>query len=365
MTAARAVAGRALVEASAGADVVLRTALSTLLTVPMASWALTADPRRERRLLSFYADLTDAADPERTFPPPSARVRVRAQRARGTAFSAPGGRIEVLRFESGFRALHPQMRRAYARHERNRTAWAQHWRHDDGPRPTLCVIHGFMASPFWLNTLFFSLPWFYGHGYDVLLYVMPFHGPRQPPWAPFSGYGFFAGGPAHVNEAMAQAVHDFRAFVDHLEAQGVPRVGVTGLSLGGYTAALLAAVEPRLHLSIPNAPVVAMPDLLGEWFPAGPIVLAAAPRLVGREQALRGLMCHSPLTYPSLLARERLLVIGGRGDRLAPPHQAEALWRHWGRPKLHWFPGNHIVHINRGAYLREMGRFMRDTGFAA
>ena len=32
-------------------------------------------------------------------------------------------------------------------HHRNRIAHAQHWTHDDGPRPTLCVIHGFGILP--------------------------------------------------------------------------------------------------------------------------------------------------------------------------------------------------------------------------
>ena len=63
--------------------------------------------------------------------------------------------------------------------KRNRTAWAQHWRHHDGPRPTLVVIHGFMADPYWVNSRFLALPWFYKQGYDILLYTLPHHGRRR------------------------------------------------------------------------------------------------------------------------------------------------------------------------------------------
>lgn len=99
------------------------------------------------------------------------------------------------------------MRVAYARHRENRTAWAQHWRHHDGPRPTLAVIHGFGASPYWLNSQFFALPSIYRRGYDVLLYLLPFHGVRQARVA-LSGWGLFANGIAHFIEAIAHAVHD-------------------------------------------------------------------------------------------------------------------------------------------------------------
>src|SRR4051812_20147186 len=57
------------------------------------------------------------------------------------------------------------------------------------------------------------------------------------------------------------------------------------------------------------------------------------------------------------------MIIGGLGDRLAPPSQAEALWEHWGRPRIHWFPGNHVLHAGRRVYLREMLDFMRANDF--
>jgi pimeloyl-ACP methyl ester carboxylesterase len=133
---------------------------------------------------------------------------------------------------------------------------AQHWVHDDGPHPTLCVIHGFMGSPYLFNGLFFSLPWFYRSGYDVLLYTLPFHGRRAEKGSLFSGYGYFAHGFSGFAEAMAQAVHDFRSVIDYLEFTGVDRIALTGMSLGGYTSALIACVDDRIQAVIPNVPVV-------------------------------------------------------------------------------------------------------------
>ena len=48
---------------------------------------------------------------------------------------------------------------------------------------------------------------------------------------------------------------------------------------------------------------------------------------------------------------------------MAPPEQAEALWEHWDRCELHWFPGNHILHVSQPEYLRRMTRFLRPFMF--
>jgi hypothetical protein len=129
--------------------------------------------------------------------------------------------------------------------------------------------------------------------------------------------------------------------------------------------ALMAAVEPRLHVAIPNAAVTDLGRLIDGWAPAGPL-FALARKRAGVDQAAYGATVglHSPLRYPALLPRDRLFVIGGLGDRLAPPEQSAMLWEHWGRPRMHWYPGGHILHLGRGKYLREVGRFLRETGFS-
>jgi hypothetical protein len=147
--------------------------------------------------------------------------------------------------------------------------------------------------------------------------------------------------------------------------RGAGAVGVTGLSLGGYTTAALAVAEPRLHFAIPNAALAEMTSLIRSWFPAGQLLdLALRRQGLGLDDMRAALGVHSPLSYAPALPKDRLLIIGGLGDRLAPPEQSRMLWEHWDHPRLHWYPGNHVMHVNRGAYLREMGRFLQATGFA-
>ena len=340
-------------------DYGLRTGLSSVLSAAMLPAALRDRSGQERRRLEFYAELADARDPTAVFAaPPPVEVEARA----GDGPGVEGGRVELLRFDSPYVTLNPALRAAYARHANNAVARAQHWRHKDGPRQTLCVIHGFGASPAWLNTAFFSLREFFADGWDVLLYTLPFHGSRRTSKTGMNGVELFAHGMSQFSEGMIHAIHDFRAFMDYLEGTGAPRIGVTGLSLGGYASGLLAAVEPRLDFVIPNSAVTWLPPLLDSWFPAN--VSAAVVRAVSRipdDTLERAMALHSPLAYPPLVPKDRLLVVGGLGDRLAPPEQSLLLWEHWERPELEWFPGSHVIHFGRGAYLAAMRTLMART----
>ena len=250
------------------------------------------------------------------------------------------------------------------RYPENNVVHAQHWRHDDGPHPTLCVIHGFMGSSYLANGRFFTLPWYYRSGYDVLMYTLPFHGPRAEKYSPFSGFGYFAGGLGGFAEAMAQAVHDFRSIIDYLRHTGVDRIALTGISLGGYTSTLVASVDDRLEAVIPNCPVVTPATMLDDWFPANKLMgLGLRMSKISRDELKAGLSYHSPLNYRPLVPQDRRMIITGLGDRMAPPGQAVMLWEHWNRCALHWFPGSHVLHVSQLDYLRRMTQFLRQVMF--
>jgi len=359
---------RLIVDSSAVADIALRTAIASLLATTMLPTLVGglrgSRARAEQDQLRFYGELASAKDPALSFPTPTVAPRVSSRPAGPVAQWIAKGNVHNIRFDSSFEAVNPALRDQCSGFTRNNVVHAQHWRHDDGPHPTLCVIHGFMGSPYLFNGLFFSLPWFYRSGYDVLLYTMPFHGSRAEKGSPFSGYGFFANGFSGFAEAMAQAVHDFRSIIDYLEFTGVDRIGLTGMSLGGYTSALIASVDDRIQTVIPNVPVVAPDQTVDEWFPANKVVqLRTRLSNTGSELTKAATQYSSPLNYEPLVPKDRRLIITGLGDRLAPPEQAEMLWEHWDRCAFHWFPGNHILHVSQPDYLRRMTRFMRDFMF--
>lgn len=354
------------VKATAVTDVMVRTfAASAVGALAMPVGYHPLEMARSVADLDVYECAAEFADPELFFRRPPGGIEVRAKKMRvGSLRRRRGERLE-LRFESPFVPVNPRLRPRWKRHRRNRTAHARYWRHLDGPRPTLIAVHGFGAEAYRLNEWFFELPTLFAMGYDVLLFVLPFHGARQAVTSPFSGHGFFSGGICAINEAFAQAVCDLRVLIDYLELErGVDRVGITGISLGGLTTALMASVEPRLYCAIPNVPVVSLADLVLEWEPIGSAVRAMLNGMRRPLSDVRQLLaCACPLSYQPRVPRERLMIIGGVGDRLAPPKHARLLWDHWGRCRLHWFPGSHLIHLDKGDYVREMARFFKSIRF--
>lgn len=354
-----------MVDATAVVDLGMRTALATFalgMALPTTLWP--GHFRADREQWPFYKGMAEGHDSTRFFQRPQRRVSVRRSPPGLLGHRPVDGHVELLSFDSSFQAVNPAMREQYARRRRNHIAWAEYWRHDGPPRPTICLIHGFVADPYWINSRFLALPWFYEQGYNVLLYTLPFHGRRQEAHSPFSGHGYFSHGFSHLNETIAHSVHDFRQYMDYLEDLGTPQIGVTGISLGGFTTALLAAVEDRLAFAVPNVPLASLLDLILQWTPIGGL-LKTGLRLAGSDirETRHATAVTCPLTYAPRIPKERLMIIAGAGDRFAPPKHSRLLWDHWDRPSLHWFPGNHLIHLDQGKYLKEMADFLREIGF--
>ncbi|MDP2227722.1 MAG: alpha/beta hydrolase family protein [Moraxellaceae bacterium] len=350
------------VQATAAADVLMRTGLASTVMLAMLPQLLSRE-RREQELawVSFYQEQAHGRADEVFRAPPSGVEVFRGTPGLLGSFGArpPDARVDRLRFFSPYEALNPALRADYRAFTQNHHVAAEHWRHPDGPRKTLIFLHGYFLDAYWINSLMFSLRWFYAQGYDILLYTLPFHGSRRAPFEPFSGFGYFSNGMAHVNEAMLQAIHDLRVWMDYLEGEGVTTMGVSGLSLGGYLSALATSVEPRLKFAIPNAPVVLPMDMIMEW----PPLSVAYRHLLAPHGldivALRHFMAlHCPLTYTPVIEPERLLVIGGAGDRFTAPRYVNLLHEHWAGSQMHWFPGNHVFHLQQREYLRLMRDFM-------
>ena len=81
---------------------------------------------------------------------------------------------------------------------------------------------------------------------------------------------------------------------------------------------------------------------------------------VGIQDQRRYMAVHAALTYKPMVDPRRLLIIGGAGDRFTPPRYVKLLHEHWAGSQLHWFPGNHIMHLKQRDYLHFMKRFMDD-----
>jgi len=269
------------------------------------------------------------------------------------------GQLEHLRFESEYQPNDPEIRDDYLAQHRNRIAHAYLWRHPSGPRPTLICIHGYRMGRISLDARAWDVDWLHRRlGLDVAAVVLPFHGPRAIRRR--SGAGFLDTHPLWTNAAFGQAIWELRRLTGWLRGQGAPLLGVYGLSLGGYTAALFASIESRLSCAITMVPVVSLTSMIQRD-------LSEQKRLAGEalgvtEEVLEQAWApHAPLCHTPKVAKAGRLIVAGLADRICTPDQAQALFEHWERPAIHWFPGTHLVPIGRRATRARMERHLRET----
>jgi dienelactone hydrolase len=262
-----------------------------------------------------------------------------------------GTQVVDLAWPSEYEAFLPAAREQHRRSVENATARTRWWTSGKG-RPTIVTIHGWGGGNQWIEQRAFTVGYWLKHGFDVASFVLPFHGERT---AGQSGASFPSPNPLRTNEAFGQAIFDLRALAAFLRQRGASAIGPMGMSLGGYTTALWASVDPTLDFAVAIIPAVSFAKLMwrhGEHSPERKAALAAG---VTEDLLVDAFAVHAPTTRPAQLARARLAVIAGRGDRITGPEQAEELAAHWGIA-VRWFDGGHLAQIGRSEALRDVRR---------
>lgn len=264
-----------------------------------------------------------------------------------------GGAVTDLSWSSDYAPLDPEITERYLSARENAVAVARAFR---GPqkRPVAILIHGYMAGPFAFEERVWPITRLYRAGFDVVLFTLPFHGLRARP-----GYGAvpeFPGEDPRVNvEGFRHAVFDLQNLIDWLLRQGHPRAGVIGMSLGGYTAALLAGAEPRLDFVVPVIPLSSLADFAREQGSLSPIPEQAAQQHTLLESIYRRV---NPVARPVLVAAERSLVIAAKADRVTPAAHARRLSAHLRAP-LHSFYGGHLLQLGRAEAFERVVELMQ------
>lgn len=270
-------------------------------------------------------------------PPPLEAPRLRGRSHRGQPF-------EHLTFDSGYepRPEEPGCER-WNHRTANRTAHAWVLRHDDGatPRPWLLCFHGFrMGSPGIDLAAFDPRVLHHGLGLNLILPVLPLHGERK--FGGRSGDGFLDNDPLDTIHAGAQLVWDARRMLSWVRAQGATSIGVYGLSLGGFSTALLSGLEDGIDAAIAGIPLADIADIAQhhsadlQWraFQEGGVDVAQLERVA---------RVASPLEMPCRVPHEARAIFGGVSDRIVPPHQVQRLFVHWDRPRIVWYQGAHMT----------------------
>ncbi len=295
-------------------------------------------------------------DDPRTYhrdPPPLQEVRIGRVGAGPFAF-------EHLQFPSGYEPdpTEPGAER-WAGYRRNRTAHA--WvlrgpaRADGAPRPWVICVNGYRAGEPLTDLTTFRVQQLLRLGLDVAVLVQPLHGPRRAGTS--SGDRVIFSGAMNLVHAVTQAAWDVRRLVSWVrDEQGAPRVGLSGISLGGLVVSLTAALDDRVDLviaGVPEADIVRgmrrnveplLPPFYEQWG------LSWRPL----EQVTQVI---SPLAMPAVVPKAGRFLFGGLGDRWVRPGNVRALWEHWDRPEICWYQGSHLSFLVEP----EVRRFVDDA----
>jgi pimeloyl-ACP methyl ester carboxylesterase len=284
------------------------------------------------------------SDPSSFFPTPPTIDPVLRPVRRG---SPPRTEVFDAQWSSTFEPYLADVAPKYLAHVENRTARARLFFGElHAPRrPAVIAIHGYMGGQWMLEEAQWPVAWLTKRGLDVALQVLPFHalrGGRRRGAPPFP-----SADPRLTNEGFRQAVADIQGLARWLRQRGAPHVGVMGMSLGGYTSALLATVCADIDFAMPMIPLASIADFAREQGRLGQGDQADA-----QHQALeRANWVVSPMARPLLLPKSRVLVVAAEHDRITPSNHARRIATHFGCEMV-TIPGGHLVQLGRSEAFR-------------
>ncbi|MXZ14355.1 MAG: hypothetical protein F4Y76_02420 [Acidimicrobiales bacterium] len=298
---------------------------------------------------SLYSDcgwLDDPAAYHRTPPPLDGGVQI-------SATSAGDADFWHVRFASEFEPWPGEPGRdRWMSYRPVRTTHAWMLQHPDRPRPWVVAVNGYRTGEpemdMWM---------LYAHrlhrrwGLNVIAVVLPLHGPRA---IGVSGSRVIHAGAMNTVFTAAQGAWDIRRVISWVRDQHeAPAVAVSGISLGGYMAAMTAALENDLAAVIAGVPESdlargtrrqvepLLPPFYEQWG------LSWEPY----EQILSVV---SPLSLPCKVPYERRYIFAGLLDRWVRPGNVKTLWEHWERPDMLWYQGSHLSY----PFEREVARYV-------
>lgn len=225
----------------------------------------------------------------------------------------------------------------------------------EGKRPAVIVLH-ILGGDFELSRLVCTALAQFGTA--SLFVKLPYYGPRRPPGVDRRMVVLDA---QQTIEGFTQAVLDIRRGASFLAAQSqvdANELGITGISLGGITAALAAGNEPRFKNV---APVLAGGDLVriareSKEFTRQRAKIDAAG--IDPTAELEKCRCVDPLEYAGNLRDRNMLMINADADEVIPKACTLALWEAAGKPKQIWLRGGHYTAIwSLPQALLKLGKF--------
>jgi hypothetical protein len=178
-------------------------------------------------------------------------------------------------------------------------------------------------------------------GVRVALMPMTYQWQRSPPGTR-SGSLTVSADAAATRASIAQTAADAERLAHWLSGRAGGRIGIMGLSLGGFVAAGLFGADPQFGCGIF---VLTGGEAADAMFSGAPDVRTIRDDLdrrgITREEARHTFAPLSPDALADPTRGERVLLVNALFDQVISPGNADALRRAWGHPDRFIVPGGH------------------------
>lgn len=231
-----------------------------------------------------------------------------------------------FQFPSPVASPWPETKTVYGKMYRCGENWADN--------PTVVLVHG------WNDDLGYHFRHRYlakqllQAGINSAMVELPYHMQRRPS-SPEAVQDFISEDLYCNMLAARQAVADIRSTVAWLDAQGCKRIGLWGVSLGGWLTGLTVSHDDLVRFALLQIPAARMDQ-----------VVMTAPFCAPVRHGLKGdTFDFSQLNLRSYLpkvSRDNLLMIEAEHDLFVSKEAIEELWDLWGRPEIWRLPHAHI-----------------------
>jgi dienelactone hydrolase len=180
-------------------------------------------------------------------------------------------------------------------------------------------------------------------GFRAFVLPMAYQWERAPP-GERSGRLTISADLDRTRDSIVQSVKDARRIAALLDREdgSSGRIGVLGVSLGGFVGALTYSVAPEFRAGVFALAGAGVSEvLLHESRETRRVIADLRARGIDVDEVRRRCREFDPETYASPERGEGLLLYGGLFDRIVPPESTLRLSRAFGDARIRWVPAGH------------------------